>query len=175
MITFLPHVDFKATMLCLDNARHGQQRREAAWMVNSLLQGKVHAVSAMWVGYTDALCYYGMICCETWAAKGKRDDMWTAFYLGLKIPFGEPAKMPPWLGSQKLHSSHRGRLLCKNIGFYNKFGWPEAPRETYFWPSSCSYDYTRMLGDQHDPLHKASPAFDFENHLVHYQGTRLRR
>jgi len=49
--------------------------------------------------------------------------------------------LPPFIGEERLHSSHRAALLYKNPDWYGQFGWKEKPavpdakgRLPYYWP-----------------------------------------
>ena len=48
--------------------------------------------------------------------------------------------LPPWLGDERLHASHRSNLLRKEPGWYGAFGWREQPDLPYWWPGA---DYAR--------------------------------
>ena len=106
----------------------------------------------MWQPYLNCLIYYGMTVCKVWQEKGFRDSVWTDLYMMLDIPYDEGMKnttYPSWLGSNKLHSSHRANLLRKDIGFYRKHGWTEQPREGYYWPAP-TYDWRSNKDDKED-------------------------
>lgn len=154
MVTFLPLADLRASFECLDRERLGKQRLEALWMVKRLLDNKVHTVSLMWKGHTDALCHYGMMNCIVWRERGYTDNLWPDFYCLLKEP-SKPFVPPPWWGSFRLHSSHRARLLCKDAKHYRALGWTELPSESYFWPHGPNYDWRRTLGDAADASYNA--------------------
>ncbi len=100
----------------------------------------------MWAGHSNALCHYGMAMCEEWMDRGYNDELWSDFHLASSGPL----VLPPWMGSYRLHSSHRARLLCKDASYYRQFGWKELPSETYFWPHSATYDWRRIIGDHAD-------------------------
>lgn len=46
---------------------------------------------------------------------------------------GRPTR-PPWLGDERVHSSHRANLLRKKYAHYSQFGWKETPVKGYYWP-----------------------------------------
>ena len=50
------------------------------------------------------------------------------------IPEGREIVMPPWLGNEALHASHRSNLLRKDPGFYGRYGWTEPADLPYVWP-----------------------------------------
>ena len=45
------------------------------------------------------------------------------------------SKRPWWLGNEEFHSSHRQTLLSKNPQHYGEYGWQEAPKYEYWWPT----------------------------------------
>lgn len=152
MITFLPLSDLRANFECLDNKRLPNQRGECLWMLNGLSRGYVHTVSKLWVGHIDSLARYGMMCSVVCRERGYKDDYWPQFYTFLTRPLDAEFVPPPWWGSKLLHSSHRGNLLRKNIGYYGVKGkgWTDPIRETYFWPHDSMYDWRTKLGDGPD-------------------------
>ena len=81
----------------------------------------------MWKGYEKALAAYMNSCIEEWIQRGYRNTMMTEFV-------GFPAPMPPWMGSETLHASHRSNLLRKDPTYYGSFGWSESPDLPYVWP-----------------------------------------
>ena len=49
---------------------------------------------------------------------------------------GHTDALPPWLGTESLHASHRSNLLRKDPDWYGRFGWTEPPDLPYIWPVS---------------------------------------
>lgn len=118
MQTFLPYPDFSEAAKCLDNKRLNKQFIEARQILKTLLFGggwANHPAVLMWKGYEGTLLKY----CE--AVSSECDSR------KFKITFGTVQlykivqevihylsySVPEWLGNEKLHSSHRSRLLCK--------------------------------------------------------------
>ena len=89
-----------------------------------------HPATRMWRGYENALIYYGQVICDEWMERGYddtcRDKLFQ--YATQNLP------CIPWLGSDKLHSSHRAALLYKLPSHYSQFGWTETPKQDYYWP-----------------------------------------
>lgn len=135
MQTFLPHPDFRETARALDSRRLGNQAYNECKV---LITGgwPNHPASKMWRGYEGALAYYALALLEELSARGRRYDRWIQFYNDIADGCAEPADMPPWLGDETVHSSHRANLLRKDPEWYGQFGWDEQPREGYVWPSS---------------------------------------
>jgi hypothetical protein len=133
--TFLPVPDFHESARLLDRRRLGKQRVEA-WMIHDILTNPDsrwkswlrHPVVPMWRGYEDALSLYFWAMVEEWKRRGYRST------IELPVPPGE-VELPPWLGDERLHGSHRSRLLQKEPEWYGRFGWREESGRPYWWPS----------------------------------------
>uniref|UniRef100_A0A7S4A932 Uncharacterized protein n=1 Tax=Pseudo-nitzschia australis TaxID=44445 RepID=A0A7S4A932_9STRA len=150
MITFLPSTDFDEVARCLDDKRLGAQRYEAwsilKWLRNPDEYPKLVKAGycVMWVGYEDALVRYTNAMLNEWAARGKNNELLRPYDKERKLD--EPkrtrtatsqVKMPPWLGTEQLHSYHRHALVSKFPGHYQKFGWSEDGKVyngSYLWP-----------------------------------------
>ncbi len=135
MQTFLPLPSFQDSMRVLDDKRLGNQvYREGV----TLLRGgwPNHPASKMWRGYKDALALYLWEGCEELARRGKdyTDRPWHQDILDEMNPDINSLVLPPWLGDDKLHSSHRANLLRKDPIWYGQYGWDEEPSEGYYWP-----------------------------------------
>lgn len=135
MQTFLPYPDFRQSAKCLDRQRLGKQRVEAMQILKIVTGERTtggwinHPAVNMWRGYPDALKLYLKICIEEWTSRGYGNTM--------DIPIIEnekDVKMPPWLGDDKFHASHRSNLLRKDPEHYGSFGWTEGPELNYVWP-----------------------------------------
>lgn len=133
--TFLPYPDYRRSAVCLDWRRLGKQRVECLQMVNCIANNlkpwSNHPCTRMWRPYVQALIEYGVVVCDVWIGRGYNDtcrDKLLAFRSGEVIT-------PPWLGSPKLHASHRGNLTRKDPAHYSQY-WSDAPMDTtqYFWP-----------------------------------------
>jgi hypothetical protein len=135
--TFLPYSDFAKVALCLDWRRLGKQRVEAKQILDILSgKGKInkygkiswinHPAVRMWRGYEECLTYYMNIMIMTWISKGYKNNM--------PLLFTGDVVYPPWMGNERVHSSHRANLLRKNYLHYRSFGWQEKPLKGYFWP-----------------------------------------
>jgi len=85
----------------------------------------------MWAGYTDALSLYYNLCLQEWARRGGKNIVCQPESLPVQI------QMPPWLGDEELHITHRSALLHKLPEHYKKFGWEKDvsdPKVEYLWP-----------------------------------------
>lgn len=136
MQTFLPYPNFVASAMCLDNKRLGKQRVEGRQIQTALQDGSGwsnHPATKMWDGYTLALMAYTDACIREWIRRGFENNM--PLMLDPVKPYFLDIQMPPWLGCEKFHASHRAALLFKNFEWYSQFGWGEDPVYDYVWPA----------------------------------------
>lgn len=145
MQTFVPFSSFTASANVLDYRRLGKQRVECKQLLSSLgyeivdgdliPTGKIagwnqHPASSMWKGYELCLAEYQRIMIMEWIMRGYNNTM---VYLSAdKVNTDYPS--PPWLGDDRIHSSHRSNLLRKDHEFYGKFNWTEPHDMPYQWP-----------------------------------------
>jgi hypothetical protein len=141
MQTFLPYPDFVDSAKCLDNKRLGKQRVEC-WQILRALKGETkgwinHPATQMWKGYETALKLYAQFICSEWHyVRGFKDTMLQRFHIKLiSNKERETLVMPPWLGEEKFHASHRSNLLRKDPKWYGQFGWSEPDDLPYVWPT----------------------------------------
>ena len=133
MQTFLPYPDFKKSVEVLDYKRLGKQRVETFQVLNILLgrtdtKGWInHPVTKMWRGYEPALQMYQNYTISEWIKRGYKNTMQ---FENILIE----ARMPSWLGDERLHKSHRSNLLRKDWEYYSEF-FEEDPNLPYFWPT----------------------------------------
>ena len=67
-------------------------------------------------------------CIDEWVKRGYNNTM-------KKFIVNEP-EMPKWLGYEPFHSSHRSRLLQKDIEFYSQYEWQDDITKPYLWFSN---------------------------------------
>lgn len=135
MQTFLPYPDFVESAKCLDTKRLGNQRVEALILLRALLEGNRwsnHPAARMWSGYEGQLKAYAVAICEEWISRGYRDTVLQ------KLPNLELSSPPPWLGDDRLHTSHKSNLLRKDFLWYGQYNWPIPPNLPYWWPTCRS-------------------------------------
>ncbi|MEV0674955.1 MSMEG_6728 family protein [Actinosynnema sp. NPDC050436] len=151
MQTFLPSPDFVATARVLDHRRLGKQRVEAIQVLRGLLVPgygwRHHPAVAMWAGYEEALVRYGLDVCAAWCAIGHADTCATTLRADLTAGLGEvevreqaelaaAGELPPWLGDDHVHRSHRSALVRKDPAHYGPL-FPDVPPDlAYVWPAS---------------------------------------
>ena len=142
MITFLPTPDFAQSAAMLDSRRLGNQRVEARMILRWLRDPGAYprhqnaGYTIMWRGHEDALCLYYNACCEEWARRGGKNVVCQPEPIPSRGG-GGGAGLPPWLGDEAFHRTHRSALLRKLPEHYGKFGWGEeipVPEVNYLWP-----------------------------------------
>jgi hypothetical protein len=144
--TFLPYPNFAATADVLDRRRLGKQRVEALQVLRAItIPGygwRHHPAAKMWAGYGEALVCYGLVVCAAWHASGGADTVAAT----LRADFDRPVRtqealtaageLPPWLGWEPLHRSHRSALLRKAPDHYRRW-FDDVPADLpYVWPVS---------------------------------------
>ena len=148
MQTFLPFADFERSARALDLRRLGKQRVETIQIVRALTWPGYgwanHPAVLMWKGFEEALGRYGLTCCDVWTELGFGDtcaltittDLREAGVDGLRsqAELAAAGALPPWLGDEALHRSHRSSLLRKDEEHYRPL-FPDAPADLpYVWP-----------------------------------------
>jgi hypothetical protein len=131
MQTFLPYANFRKSVSVLDRQRLGKQRVEAQQILNAL-EGKTkgwvnHPATRMWCGYEPALMRYMQCAIDEWTARGYNNTM--------IVTVPSVVAMPPWMGDERVHASHRSNLIRKDPVHYGSFGWSEGPDVPYHWPT----------------------------------------
>lgn len=138
MQTFLPYQSFHRSARVLDTKRLGKQRLECLQILDTLKHGgpwENHPAVLMWKGYRNALKVYMNVVLDEWEhVRGFRNDSFW-FHDGVHAL---TTTMPPWLGDEDFHASHRSNLLRKDPIHYGKFGWDEPSDLPYVWPSVMS-------------------------------------
>jgi len=132
MQTFLPYADFTLSAQSLDRQRLGKQRVEAKQIVLALRNPNYgwqhHPAVNMWRGYEAALMAYGTAICGEWRSRGYQDTLLDFFRSDAVVI------MPPWLGDERVHRSHRANLVRKDPNHYQ---FNEEPTLGYFWPGEA--------------------------------------
>lgn len=142
MQTFLPHPGFVQSAHALDDRRLGKQRVETFQILRALVWPtygwKRHPAVTMWRGFTPAVVAYGIAACREWGARGHADaleEQLLAYSGGIGYTFAElnaEGRLPPWLGDDRVHESHRRSLANKAPDLYPPDWSGEAG---YVWPA----------------------------------------
>ncbi|GAB2753233.1 MSMEG_6728 family protein [Streptomyces bullii] len=151
MQTFLPYPDFAASAVVLDRRRLGKQRVEALQVLRGLVVPgygwRHHPAVRMWAGYEEALVRYGLEVCRVWREQGHQDSCAATLVADLRAvrpggPLRDQAalaaagELPPWLGDEAFHRSHRSALLRKDPTAYAPH-FSDVPDDLpYVWPTS---------------------------------------
>jgi hypothetical protein len=145
MQTFLPYDDFLRSAESLDSPRLGKQRVETLQILRALELPEYgwsnHPAVRMWRGFTPALVLYGLVCARVWTQRGHADttESQIAEFAPEMIHAAQDdlrnrGMLPPWLGEEALHLSHRSKLLTKDPMYYRPL-FVDAPTGLdYFWP-----------------------------------------
>ena len=148
MQTFLPYADFERSARALDAKRLGKQRVETIQVVRALTVPGYgwanHPAALMWKGFEEALGRYGVVCCEVWTELGFGDTCAATIARDLEAAgvrqirsqdeLADAGLLPPWLGDEALHLSHRSALVRKDPGHYRPL-FPDDPDDLpYLWP-----------------------------------------
>ena len=151
MQTFLPYADFVGSARALDPKRLGKQRVETIQVLRGLTRPgygwRHHPAVKMWAGYEEALVRYGLDMCAVWVATGRADTCATTLVTDLTGACGittvrtrpdlaAAGDLPPWLGDEALHLSHRSALLRKDPDAYRPLFGDLADDLPYVWPAS---------------------------------------
>ncbi len=153
MQTFLPYEDFAASIAVLDTPRLGKQRVETLQILRALTLPEYgwrnHPAVRMWRGRIDALALYGLISVAQWRERGFPDTtgpqiaefapevggVGAGGFGGVgQADLAASGRLPAWLGDERLHRSHRSKLLGKNPLHYGRY-FTDVPDDLdYFWP-----------------------------------------
>ncbi|WP_171109832.1 MULTISPECIES: MSMEG_6728 family protein [unclassified Streptomyces] len=151
MQTFLPYPDFRSSALVLDRRRLGKQRVEALQVLRGLVVPgygwRHHPAVRMWAGYEEALVRYGLEVCKVWRERGHQDGCAATLVADLlafrpgasvrhQVLLAAAGELPPWLGDDAFHRSHRSALVRKDPNSYAPL-FPDVPNDLpYIWPTS---------------------------------------
>lgn len=152
MQTFLPYADFERSARVLDQRRLGKQRVECIQVVRGLtVEGygwRHHPAVKMWRGHEEALGCYGLVCCRVWVELGFGDtcaatiaeDLARVGVVGIRdqAELAAAGALPPWLGAEEFHLSHRSALVRKDPDHYAE-RFPGTPDDLpYVWPGAAA-------------------------------------
>lgn len=99
-----------------------------------------HPAKVMWEGHELALLAYQEAVCNEWVARGYRDGTLHKSKVLMephvaRLKANGADAMPPWLGLQAFHDSHKSNLLRKDPDFYSAEFGDIGPELEYYWPS----------------------------------------
>ncbi|MET0716421.1 MAG: MSMEG_6728 family protein [Mycetocola sp.] len=142
MQTFLPYPSFAESARVLDRARLGKQRVEALQLLRAVTiptyGWRNHPAAKMWRGYVPALTRYGLEMTDAWIERGHSDTVREQVLLfAPEVAFlsQDELDLPPWIGDEALHISHRSNLIRKDPAHYGPL-FPGVPDDLpYVWPA----------------------------------------
>lgn len=133
MQIFLPYPSLKDSVSCLDPKRLGNQcYRECLTMIRG--GWPHHRVSKMWKNYKHAMAQYALFGFEELDRRGRYYPHHILTFQNYLKEFIDNG-LPPFIGDEAFHSSHRAALLSKNPEYYSRFNWKEEPKLDYIWPN----------------------------------------
>lgn len=138
MQIFLPYPNFRDSLRVLDNKRLGKQRVETYQILSAILKRPKldgtpykgwlnHPCTVMWKNHVPALKLYMNYAIAEWMVRGFKNTMNFEQLIESQIV------IPPFIGNERFHSSHRANLLKKEPDFYSQYGWSEDPSDPYVW------------------------------------------
>lgn len=161
MQTFFPYSDPRRSAAVLDDRRLGKQRVETFQILRALTWPtygwKNHPAVRMWRGFVPGLVAYGLAGVDEWRSRGRADATRSAlleFSGGVEPQWDtlhDEGRLPPWVGDEALHLSHRSALVRKDPDHYRQhFG--DVPDDLpYVWPDPA-FPRWPVLRGAHEPL-----------------------
>lgn len=144
MQTFVPFPDLELCALVLDRARLGKQRIECKQLINTIERAETenikkgwyhHLACQMWIGHEQFLCDYALEICREWKRRGYVDNQ-IPFFESYKKRYPDKTSQPPsWWGDQRVHLSHRSRLIEKMPSHYSDIFISDEAGMEYHWPT----------------------------------------
>jgi hypothetical protein len=145
MQTFLPFASFDESARVLDGPRLGKQRVETLQILRALVVPTYgwqrHPAVGMWRGHVPALAAYGMAMVREWTHRGYADGVGEQLLEFAPDAARRPQPwlarqglLPAWVGDERVHESHRSKLIAKEPEFYRSL-FPGTPEGLdYVWP-----------------------------------------
>ncbi|KAD3515129.1 hypothetical protein GD627_12585 [Arthrobacter yangruifuii] len=139
MQTFLPYPEFARSAAVLDQARLGKQRVETLQLLRGLVVPDYgwqhHPALMMWKGFVPALTTYGLAMTDEWIARGHADTVREQILEFAPEAAEGGVELPPWIGDEDLHRSHRSNLIEKSPEVYGPLFPDTDGGLPYVWPS----------------------------------------
>ena len=146
-MVWVPYPNFRLSVHVLDSQRLGVQIGQCLHILRMLAghreggKDRYHATTMAWSQHPEALCMYTEFAIDEVNLRGhKFEHPSPRSPEGLKV-YGLPKEwksdnpiIPEWIGIERIHASHRSRLLKKDFGWYSQFAWTETPMVNVQWP-----------------------------------------
>jgi hypothetical protein len=145
MQTFVPFADFRECARVLDDRRLGKQRVEALQIARALCRPdygwRHHPAVRMWRGFPEGLACYSTEIVEEWMRRDHPDtclpqitEEFGLTQVRTQEELAAAGLLPPWIGDDAVHRSHRSALLRKDPHHYGPL-LPDEPLDLpYVWP-----------------------------------------
>lgn len=158
MQTFVPYADFAESAATLDNKRLNKQLLEGRQIYGILRSQRTtgawvnHPAVKMWRSHHTALYTYLIAIKNECVQRGiQTEKNWNAIEEIRKWDYGTGVNlvMPPWLGDERVHESHRNNLYVKDPEYYAEFSNDSrvtcCDRCNYFWPTHTLYYNAELM------------------------------
>lgn len=151
---------FKASCNALDNKRLCKQRVEAMQLINLIklrkqlnVHGRLsredkekhftskgvrmptwinHVATLMWEDHLETLCLYMNVTIDTWCSRKNKNGQPTKNTMVKNNINVQLLSLPPFIGNNEFHATHRANLIRKDINFYGT-KWHDIPCTGYLW------------------------------------------
>lgn len=137
MQVFMPYPCFIDSVGCLDTRRLiNQVTNESYVMIRNKWPN--HPAAQIWADHKWAMAKYCMCGLRELQARGAIKHSvyshWAKYYGSWLGRFAKKRTLPPIMGYEPYHASHRSQLLAKAPRFYAGYGWKEPAGElAYVW------------------------------------------
>ena len=143
MQTFVPYPSVNLCAQSLDDKRLGKQRSESLIILATIekkkqqppeakIGWKNHPAVLMWEGHEEFLKLYSMAICVEWRKRGYKDTTFPKF-LAMRS-WEDVPKPPSWWGDERVHESHRSKLIQKKPDHYKEMFRDTPENLDYYWP-----------------------------------------
>ncbi|MDE2097319.1 MAG: hypothetical protein KGL39_08760 [Patescibacteria group bacterium] len=150
MNTYLPFASFNSLGL-LSNADLAVQVYQAREIIHLLEDAPFgwykEPASLQWYGYIDALKDYYNLCVVNWVRRGFKTDCKPYTDLNLR----DAAKLPPWVGDERVHSYHRSALWHRSPTFYSRYGWAKTDLRPFYPNLHARDDFGKLIYEKEKP------------------------
>ena len=144
MQVFMPYHCFIDSVGALDTRRLLNQVVNESY---NIIRGKWanHPASKIWIDHRYALAQYCLAGLHELKARGainkESAKHWLMFYGRTAGQQRRNKSLPPIIGYEPYHASHRSQLLAKAPRFYAGYGWKEEPGALeYVWTLPPDYE-----------------------------------
>ena len=116
MQTFLPTPNFSESAIILDRGRLNKQIVEGNQILTTLVtdsKWRNHPAVLQWKGHERGLVAYIRAFINEAQRRGYKTEKGLVNVARYDVAIANSQEIPPWLGDERFHSSHRSRLLFK--------------------------------------------------------------